>query len=422
MAKALYIHIPFCDQICSYCDFPKVFSKGQDTDAYLTSLITELARYEKTIGFSRLQTVYIGGGTPTVLTTNQLDKLFVYLHAVINFDQLEEVSIEANPESLNDVAKIACLKGHGVTRVSLGVQTFNENHLQILERSHTRKDVEAVVALLSKENFQINLDMIYGIPTQTLKDWEDDLAIICQLPITHVSAYSLILEEHTKFYLAYMKDKLNLIDNVVEAKMFERVIDQLTAAGFEHYEISNFTRGERSKHNLAYWKNQCYIGVGLGAHGQIGDQPVRYENTRGISKYKQALAAGDLPVSKAHPLTWKEQIEESMFLGLRLMEGVDLNQLNNRYRKSTDKDTSNRGVSNKDVFALYNKLGEGRQQSVCALYNESATEPLDVFSLYNKRIDKLRKQGYVSFEAGVLKLTRKGLMMANDVFEEFLLS
>ena len=377
--KNLYIHIPFCNQICSYCDFPKVFSRGQDVDAYLTALITELSIYEKTIGFADLETVYIGGGTPTELSVSQLDILFAYLHTVINFRNLVEVSIEANPESLNDPNKIACLKRNGVTRISLGVQTFNDDLLRILGRSHSKKEAFQTIALLQEENFEINLDMIYAIPTQTLKDWENDLDTLLQLPITHISAYSLILETHTKLYNDYMKDKLELVDNAVEAQMFELVIDKLTAAGFEHYEISNFTRNRRSEHNLTYWRNNYYIGVGLGAHGHLtGNKDIRYENTRSINAYKKELEKKELPVLNAHALTQNEQIEESMFLGMRLMDGVDLGELQAKYQ-------------------------------------------VDIYELYKPKLDKLRDLGYVSLESGVLKLTRKGLLVGNDVFEEFLL-
>lgn len=357
--------------------------------------------YEKNIGFSELKTIYIGGGTPTVLTTKQLDRLFTYLHSVINFCQLTEISIEANPESLNDTRKIACLKRNGVTRISLGIQTFQDKHLQILERSHTKQEIYEVITLLSKEAFEINLDMIYAIPTQTLKDWENDLDILLQLPITHVSAYSLILEEHTKFYIDYMKDELQLIDNEIEAQMFELVIDKLTSAGFEHYEISNFTKNKQSMHNVTYWKNEYYIGVGLGAHGHLIQTPeveislnsnhlnieqetiaknnsIRYENTRSINAYKQALEKDKLPVLTSHALTREEQIEESMFLGMRLIEGVNINHLQAKYH-------------------------------------------VNIYELYKPKLDKLRDLGYVSLESGVLVLTRKGLMMANEVFEEFLL-
>jgi len=374
--KSLYIHIPFCDQICSYCDFPKVFAKHQNTDSYLDALITELEIYTQTVDLKGLKTLYLGGGTPTALSIKQLDRLFCYLKKIISFDALVEVSIEANPDSLNNDAKIESLKKNGVTRISLGVQTFNPNHLKILERTHSAQDTCELVAKLSQAGFEINVDMIYGIPTQTLTDWEQDLETLLRLPITHVSAYSLILEPHTKFYLQYENDELDLVDNETEAQMFELVIDKLIHAGFEHYEISNFTRGNRSVHNETYWKNESYLGVGLGSHGKINDS--RYENTRSINAYKRTLINGKLPILSERRLKPKEHIEESMFLGLRMLEGVDLGQLSNQYQT-------------------------------------------DIYELYKPKIVKLESLGYVSWESSVLRLTKKGLLLANEVFAEFLL-
>lgn len=374
--KSLYIHIPFCDQICSYCDFPKVFTQSQNTDEYLDALIVELEIYRESVDFSSLQTVYLGGGTPTALSVGQLEKLFNYLKSFICFDRLTEVSIEANPDSINDDEKIACLKRHGVTRVSLGVQTFNPDHLKILQRTHTQDCVREVVTKLSTLDFEINVDMIYSIPTQTLADWEADLDVLLTLPITHVSAYSLILEQNTKFFIDYERDELDLIDNEVEAKMFESAIERLKEAGFDHYEISNFAKGVRSHHNLTYWENESYLGVGLGSHGKV-DQ-IRYDNTRSITKYKKTLFAGELPILSKKEQRLEEQIEESMFLGMRLLAGINLAGMSARY-----------GV--------------------------------DILDLYSQKIAKLVELGYVSLLDGVLRLTQKGLLMANDVFEEFLL-
>lgn len=393
MAKSLYIHIPFCDQICSYCDFPKIFSQNQDIDAYLEALIAELVLYEKMVGFSQLRTLYIGGGTPTVLTVVQLEKLFSSLHQMIDFGQLVEVSIEANPESLNDIDKIDTLVENGINRISLGVQTFQENLLNILKRNHSKQDALDVINKLSTADVQINVDLIYGIPTQTLAQLQDDLNTLLSLPITHISAYSLILEEHTKFHLDYVKDELELLDHDLEAEMLETVINTLTKAGFLHYEISNYTRGPRSYHNETYWKNDPYIAVGLGAHGQLVDhgqlvghgqltrqinERSRYENTRSITAYKQALQKDELPTSNAHSLTIDEQIEESMFLGLRLLDGVNLVHLSDKYK-------------------------------------------MDIYARYQEKINQLVNLDYVSLENHVLRLTQKGLMMANEVFEAFLL-
>jgi len=297
------------------------------------------------------------------------------LQSIISFDRLIEVSIEANPDNLND-DKIETLVRNGVTRVSLGAQTFNPNHLAILERTHAAQDVEELVVKLAQAGFEINVDLIYGIPTQTLTDWEQDLDTLLRLPITHVSAYSLILEPHTKFYLQYENDELDLVDNEVEAQMFELVIDKLTHAGFDHYEISNFTRGNRSSHNETYWKNESYLGVGLGSHGKINDS--RYENTRSINAYKRTLAERKLPILTERLLKQSEHIEESMFLGLRMLEGVNFEQLSTQYQQ-------------------------------------------DIYELYKSKIVQLESLGYVSWESGILRLTKKGLLLANEVFEEFLL-
>jgi len=184
--KSLYIHIPFCDQICSYCDFPKVFTKYQNVDAYLDALITELEIYRQTVDTKNLKTIYLGGGTPTAMSSDQLERLFSYLQSFICFDKLIEVSIEANPDSLADDAKLTVLKQSGVTRVSLGVQTFNADHLQILERTHSKADVVTLVEKLAELGFEVNVDLIYAIPTQTVADFEQDLDFLLQLPVTHV--------------------------------------------------------------------------------------------------------------------------------------------------------------------------------------------------------------------------------------------
>ena len=374
--KSLYIHIPFCDQICSYCDFPKVFTKYQNVDAYLDALITELEIYRQTVDTKNLKTIYLGGGTPTAMSSDQLERLFSYLQSFICFDKLIEVSIEANPDSLADDAKLTVLKQSGVTRVSLGVQTFNADHLQILERTHSKADVVTLVEKLAELGFEVNVDLIYAIPTQTVADFEQDLDFLLQLPVTHVSAYSLILEEHTKFYLKYENNELELVDNEVEAQMFQLAISKLTHASFDHYEISNFTRGQRSFHNETYWQNEAYLGVGLGSHGKYNG--MRYENTRSIAAYNRMLTARQLPILSTNHQSRNEQIEESMFLGLRMINGIDLSQLSTRYE-------------------------------------------VDIYDIYKSKIAKLEKLGYVSLKNQRLKLTKKGLLMANDVFTEFLL-
>ena len=371
MTKGLYIHIPFCDQICTYCDFPRIITKVGQQEAYLNALIKELKDYEQTIGFANLQTLYIGGGTPTALTVQQLTKLFAYLKQSLSFTSLKEISIEANPENLTK-AKIDFLLSQGITRISLGVQTFNEKLLKQIGRNHTGKAAMQVIKQLQKSGFKnINLDMIYGIPGQTLMQVERDLEIALDLDVPHISAYSLIVEEHTPLYLAHRKNQLSLIDNELEAKMYEVIMNTLIANGFQHYEISNFTKGAPSFHNLLYWQNEEYIGVGLGAHGYLKGR--RYYNTRSINKYLQLK-----PRVEEFKLSQTEKIEECLFLGLRLMQGLEISAVNQKYQISIEE-------------------------------------------LYQTTLKKFTEQGYLEIKEGWLRLTRQGILMANEVFAAFLL-
>ncbi|HAX72611.1 MAG TPA: oxygen-independent coproporphyrinogen III oxidase [Firmicutes bacterium] len=377
MIEGLYLHIPFCDHICTYCDFPKLFTKGQDHKRYIDALINELNHYYQMEQFKGIKTIYIGGGTPTALRVEQIAPLFEWLQQHIDFSKIEEFTIEANPENLT-VEKIQYLIHNGITRISMGVQTFNEQLLAVIGRRHNPEQVKTAVKTLHDCGFyNINLDLIYAIPGQTLENLKHDLDCIEALGVEHISAYSLIVEEHTALYLDYMKDKLELIDNAVEAAMYEYVIKRLKALGYQHYEISNFAKNKPSLHNQIYWKNEEYYGLGLGSHGYV--LGVRYHNTRSIHKYMDALLANTLPVVEQTELTREEKIEESMFLGLRLIDGVDLKALSQRFET-------------------------------------------DLMALYEKAYEPLLKQGQLQLLGSQLSLTPKGLLLANDVFEQFLLS
>jgi putative coproporphyrinogen dehydrogenase len=377
MPKGLYIHIPFCDHICTYCDFPKLLTKGQRHAEYIEALIQELKLYQQNVGFSNLQSIYIGGGTPTALSVEQIQPLFDFLTEQIQMNQIQEFSIEANPENLTR-DKIQYLKAQGVNRFSLGVQTFHESLLKRIGRKHQAQEVIQAVANLKQCGIKnINLDLIYAIPGQTLDELRDDLRQVISLEVEHISAYSLIVEEHTQLYLAYMRDQIELTDNEIEAKMYEVTIETLTEAGYEHYEISNFAKSKPSLHNQWYWKNETYIGVGLGAHGYVKGQ--RYQNTRSINTYIELLKDGKLPMIESHALTKEEMIEEEMFLGLRLLKGVNLKAISDKYDVNIDE-------------------------------------------IYGKAFEELIQKGYLEQKELNVRLTPSGLLMANEVFEQFLLS
>lgn len=377
MVKGLYIHIPFCDHICTYCDFPKLITKGQRHEDYIQALLIELKHYEKQIGFHQLQSIYIGGGTPTALSVKQIQPLFDYLHQSINMNQILEFSIEANPENLTE-EKVKYLLSQGISRFSLGVQTFDETLLKRIGRQHGSEHVQQAVATLKANGMHnINLDLIYAIPGQTIEQLKDDLKKAVSLEVEHISAYSLIVEEHTQLYLAYMKDQLALTDNEIEAKMYEVVMDYLSNYGYQHYEISNFAKSLPSLHNQWYWKNEEYIGTGLGAHGYING--CRYQNTRSINTYISSLKNNDLPIIEKNLLSQEEKIEEEMFLGLRLIEGVNLKMISQKYE-------------------------------------------LDIEQLYQKSLEKMIVAGHLERIGNQIRLTHQGLLMANEVFEQFLLS
>ena len=377
MPKGLYIHIPFCDHICTYCDFPKLLTKGQRHAEYIEALIQELKLYQQNVGFSNLQSIYIGGGTPTALSVEQIQPVFDFLTEQIQMNQIQEFSIEANPENLTR-DKIQYLKAQGVNRFSLGVQTFHESLLKRIGRKHQAQEVIQAVANLKQCGIKnINLDLIYAIPGQTLDELRDDLRQVISLEVEHISAYSLIVEEHTQLYLAYMRDQIELTDNEIEAKMYEVTIETLTEAGYEHYEISNFAKSKPSLHSQWYWKNETYIGVGLGAHGYVKGQ--RYQNTRSINTYIELLKDGKLPMIESHALTKEEMIEEEMFLGLRLLKGVNLKAISDKYDVNIDE-------------------------------------------IYGKAFEELIQKGYLEQKELNVRLTPSGLLMANEVFEQFLLS
>ena len=375
--KGLYIHIPFCDHICTYCDFPKLYGDLALQDDYLEALLEELQMYRQKQGFDSLETVYLGGGTPTALSDAQLKRLLEELKKTINLPGLKEFSIEANPENLT-AEKISLLLDYGINRVSLGVQTFDDGLLKIIGRTHSAASAETAVLMLKERGMpRINIDLIYGIPGQTLAQLDRDLEIVIRLGVDHVSAYSLILEKHTKMYLDYMNDRLDLADNEVEAQMFERVIETFKKSGFSHYEISNFTKADPSYHNLLYWQNAGYIGAGLGAHGYIGNR--RYSNTRSITSYIRNVRKGNLPMISEEELDLYQQVEEELFLGLRLLGGVDLKKAGEKFR-------------------------------------------IDLGELYKKPLMELISGQYIIQKGSRIALTHKGLLMANLVFEQFLLS
>ena len=328
--SSAYVHIPFCTQICYYCDFSKVFIKNQPVDAYLEHLIQETRSYE----IGKLRTLYIGGGTPTALSAQQLAYLLTELPKVMDLSEVEEFTIEANPGDL-DPDKIAVLKESQVNRVSLGVQTFDNKMLKKIGRSHQEQDIYDNIRNLKQAGFDnISIDLIYALPGQIMDQVKENVAKAIDLDIPHMSLYSLILENHTVFMNRMRRGKLPLPKEELEAEMFEYIIEELEKAGFEHYEISNFSKpGFESRHNLVYWDNAEYYGLGAGASGYVDG--IRYKNHGPIRHYLEAVEAGKARITEEH-LTLEEKMEEELFLGLRKKTGVSKARFEEKFGISFD--------------------------------------------------------------------------------------
>jgi len=367
-----YVHIPFCTQICYYCDFSKVFIKNQPVDSYLEHLLEEFRSYD----IQKLRTLYIGGGTPTALSAPQLELLLDGLTKNLDLSVLEELTIEANPGDL-DADKIAVLKQSPVNRVSLGVQTFDDKMLKKIGRSHLEKDIYENIDRLKLAGFDnISIDLIYALPGQTMDQVKDNVAKAISLDIPHMSLYSLILENHTVFMNRMRRGKLPLPKEELEAEMFEYIIAELERAGFEHYEISNFCKpGFESRHNLMYWDNAEYYGIGAGASGYVNG--VRYKNHGPIRHYFNAVEAGNARITEEH-LSLREQMEEEMFLGLRKKSGVSMARFEEKFGRSFD-------------------------------------------GLYGEIIRDLVQQELMQIDGDRVRMTKRGLFLGDTVAERFIL-
>lgn len=315
--ESLYLHIPFCDSLCPYCDFAKVIKGTFSSEDYIHALIQEIESYH--IKDHSLKTIYIGGGTPSCLEENELDILLSHLYK--RFYPWIEFTIEVNPESLTD-GKIAILSKYKINRVSLGVQSANPQMLSSLKRNHTLKQVQNVVASLKKSNIDnINLDFIYGIPSMTMKNVDDDIDFALSLDVKHLSFYSLQIEKGTNFYAK----KLNPVSDETMDNQYQHIVKRLKDNGFIRYEISNFAKaGSESKHNLNYWKDNKYYACGVSASGYLDKK--RYVNTKSIMTY---LKNGPSP--SYDPLTVEDEEIEFLMLNLRLKEGFLLKEYERRF-------------------------------------------------------------------------------------------
>ncbi|HHT9158769.1 MAG TPA: radical SAM family heme chaperone HemW [Candidatus Brocadiaceae bacterium] len=370
--NALYVHIPFCARKCNYCDFNSVVSGTKTIDLYLSALESELSALKGQYVF---KTVFIGGGTPSVLTETQLEKLLCAVIRCISVSEVQEYTVEANPGTLT-ANKIRLLKEYGVNRISLGVQSFQDRQLKFLGRIHSGDDARKNFILLRQAGFEnINIDLMFGCPDQSLDDWENDLETAVELNPEHISAYALTYEEGTLLTKNLNNGVISKLDECIELDMYKTVIDYLTHNGYNHYEISNFAKpGCECSHNLVYWNNMGYVGAGAGAVSSIDG--ARTSNENDIIRYVNGIGEGKNIKSFGEHLPDDQFASETVIMSLRLRQGI----------------------SNADFYKRFGYKIEDQ---------------------FGDQINRLIGDGLICYDNERLKLTEKGLFIADTVMTEF---
>ncbi|MGG2466197.1 radical SAM family heme chaperone HemW [Paraclostridium bifermentans] len=372
----LYIHVPFCAQKCYYCDFNSYKINSNQKKEYLINIEREMKFYKDEFKDKCFDTVFFGGGTPSILTVDELQELVNNINGNFNIKKDAEITIECNPGTINR-EKLEAMKKMGINRLSIGLQATQNYHLKSIGRIHTYEEFEKNYYDALDIGFEnINIDLMYALPNQKTQEWKDTLDKIIKLNPSHISAYSLILEEGTKLYYMYQNKEFELLDEDTDINMYNYTIDTLKRHGYNQYEISNYSKEDlECKHNIIYWKCDNYLGLGPGASGFIGD--TRYSNIEDICEYNKCIMQNIRPVSEEIELTKKDKIEEFIFMGLRMNEGINVDIFKERF------DT-------------------------------------DFYDIYQEVMDKLIKRELVRFDGKNISLTQKGREISNSVFIEFL--
>lgn len=343
--QSLYVHIPFCAHICSYCDFSKVLYDEKWAFSYIKELEKEINSYKID---HKLETIYIGGGTPTCLNDELLEELLKFLSPFLKDNG--EFTIEGNPENITE-NKLRILKDEGINRLSMGLESSNEKFLKMMGRKHTYEDTKRAVNLAKRYGISnISVDIIYALPGETLEDLNKDIDALLALDVPHLSSYSLTVSPGTLFYNRGYKE----IDDEISAAMYELILNRLEEAGYERYEVSNYAKDKKySRHNLTYWHDNEYYGVGLGASGYVNN--VRYTNTRSLKEYLNGNY-----VAEKEELTLRSRLEDYFLTNLRLAEGFKKDDFqerfsfsfSNRYKTQLEK-LKNDGLLKEDEDSIY---------------------------------------------------------------------
>ncbi|MGM0436981.1 MAG: radical SAM family heme chaperone HemW [Bacillota bacterium] len=370
----LYIHIPFCVEKCSYCDFYSLKYKKSLFAKYLNSLKKEIKLYSSNIN-AKIKTIYFGGGTPSLLRPEDVKEILEIIKKDFSILKNVEITLEANPNSLNK-EKLKGYKQAGINRMSVGVQSFNDKELDRLGRLHNSKKAKKTIKEVSGIFSNYNFDLISAIPEQSFENWKNNIKLALKYDPPHLSLYNLQVEEGTLIHKQINNKVLKPVSQEIDAKMYQYAIKKLSEANIKQYEISNFSKeGYLSKHNLIYWKYEPYLGLGPSAHSF--SSKTRFSNYTSLKKYIAILKENKLPLKNYNNLSLEERMSEKIFLGLRLMEGINF----------------------EDFYQTFNK---------------------HIDNVYEEEIEKLISKGLLIKNNKNIKLSEKGKFLGNQVFLEFI--
>lgn len=379
----IYIHVPFCVKKCPYCDFNSVAVGNVPENIYVDALLNELAGHIKEkpcLSDKTLKTIYLGGGTPSLISSHNIKKLVTGIIRAFSDAKPQEITMEINPGTVARES-LAAFKDAGINRLSIGIQSFNDKTLKTLGRIHSVKDAVKCYEYAETAGFDnIGIDLIFGIPGQSIEEWEQDLKTAIALKPEHISTYNLTVEKDTIFFELQKSGRLVLPSEEEQILMYEFAIDRLEGAGYKHYEISNFAQsGLESRHNMRYWSHMDYIGLGAGAHSyaSLPDWGIRQWNESSPESYMRQINEIGLAIAGEERLAREEALEEWIFLGLRKTTGID-----------------------RDWFL------------------ERFNIPLK--DLYESKITALKTEGLLQEDNAGLRLTRRGLLLSNEVFSGFI--
>lgn len=371
---SLYIHIPFCKQKCLYCDFPSYAGKENLINDYVEALNKEILKKCKNY---KVISIFIGGGTPSYLDEKNLESLLKTINSLTFKDNIE-FTVECNPGTINE-EKLSIMRKYNVNRISMGLQSTSDNLLKEIGRIHNFEEFKKNYNQARKLGFEnINIDLMFGLPNQTVEDWKKTLEDVVKLNPEHISAYSLIIEEGTCFYKLYSDNKLNLPCEEDERAMYIFTKNFLREKGYHQYEISNYAKDKKEcVHNKVYWKCNEYLGLGVSASSFVDEK--RFKNIDDISSYIEKINKNKDITEELHVNNIKDSMEEFMFMGLRMIEGINLNEFKRRFRS-------------------------------------------DIFEVYDSVIKNNLKKGLLVLDSEKLYLSQKGIELSNYVMSDFMLN